>query len=140
MFTGPQLCPTSDLNLAAKTITSVFCQSYPLSAFVYNCKTPLSSVPYGKRELLSIWLRKVRQSGLVLTIDDGDEKCVGVAVWTGPERLLGGRLSRLRFRWFTTCLDIWLFFNMIYYKGAGMDGKVRRSLFAPSLTLEKSNV
>jgi len=119
---SPQICSFADIPLAAKTITSVFCKSYPLSAFLYNSETPLPSVPYGKSELLSIYLRQIGINGLVLAVHDDDQKCVGVAVWTGP-------LKQSRFRliqaWlWLKLLALWLFVNLIYYRGAGMSGVV----------------
>ena len=61
----------------------------------------------------------------MITVDEGDDKCAGIAVWSGPVK--GGKVglrNRLRNWWFICCVDVWLLFNMIYYRGAGMDGKV----------------
>jgi len=114
-----------EIPLAAATITSVFCRTYPLIAFVYGSKSPLPEVPYGKRELLAIYLRRLSITGLVLSVDSEDEKCVGVAVWTAPatanEKSLYGRfVSKLKLAWLNICL----FFAAVYYRGASMDAQV----------------
>ena len=90
------------------------CRSYPLIPFLYDRgRPPLMEAPCGKPELLSVSLYQTRINGLVLTVDDGDQKCVGVAVWTGPVRktfvsTIGG--------WsILTVLYLWLFIDMFYY-------------------------
>ena len=128
----PHVCPLAEIPLAAKTITSVMCQTYPVSAFVYNSKPPLPEVPYGKRELLAIYLRQLSITGLVLSVDSEDEKCVGVAVWTGPsaqKSTYNRFISKVSLTW----LNIWLFFAMAYYRGAGMDAQVKTPLQICSL-------
>ena len=122
----PHVCPITEIPLAAKTITSVMCQTYPVSAFVYKSKPPLPQVPYGKRELLAIYLRQIHITGLVLSVDSGDEKCVGVAVWTGPTTKQKSAYKRFLSKLSLTWLNIWLFFGMFYYRGAGMDPGVHR--------------
>jgi hypothetical protein len=101
------------------------CQTYPLMAFLYKSKPPLPQVPCGKRELLSIYLRQINVTGLVLSVDSDDEKCVGVAVWTGPP----SAKQKSAFEWFKSklslaWLNVWLFFALAYYRGAGMDQQV----------------
>ena len=126
MSSLPHICPITEIPIAAKTITSVMCQTYPVSAFVYNSKPPLPRVPRGKRELLAIYLRQIHTTGLVLSVDSGDEKCVGVAVWTGPTAKQKSAYERLLSKLSLTWLNIWLFFGMVYYRGAGMDPRVHR--------------
>lgn len=90
------------------------CQSYPLISFVYdNDHPPLLQVPCGKPELLTISLYQSRISGHVLTVDDDDQKCVGVAVWTGPGR--EGFLGKVAGWCVLTILYLWLIINMLYY-------------------------
>lgn len=111
-----------EIPLAARTITSVMCQTYPVSAFLYNRKPPLPKVLYGKHEL-SIYLLQIYIRGLILSIDSEDEKCVGVAVWTGPakQRPVCGRfISEVSL----VLLNKWLLFALVYYRGAGMDARV----------------
>ena len=127
----PHVCPLTEIPLAAVTITSVFCRTYPLIAFVYGSKDSLPEVPYGKRELLTIYLRRLGITGLVLSVDSEDEKCVGVAVWTAPAAFHQKSLyeqfkSKLKLIW----LNIWLFFASVYYHGASMDAQVTTSLSA----------
>jgi hypothetical protein len=124
MSSLPHVCPITEIPLAAKTITSVMCQTYPVSAFVYNSKPPLPEVPYGKRELLAIYLRQIHITGLVLSVDSEDEKCVGVAVWTGPGAKEKSPYQRFVSKLSLTWLNFWLFFAMVYYRGAGMDAQV----------------
>jgi hypothetical protein len=126
MSSTPHLCPSSQLPQAAKTLTSVLCAESPLPAFLYNSPTLLPSVPYGKCELLAIWLRNLHRTGLILTVDDGDEKCVGVAVWLPPAGRKGAFLDKLKTRWFCAWLDLWLYVNKIYYGRAGFNPKVQQ--------------
>ena len=90
------------------------CQTYPLISFVYGSdRPPLLEVPCGKPELLTISLYTSHINGLVLTVDDDDQKCVGVAVWTGPVRQsFFGKVGG----WcILTILYLWLLLNMLYY-------------------------
>ena len=94
------------------------CQTYPLISFVYdNDHPPLLEVPCGKPELLTISLYQSQISGHVLTVDDGDQKCVGVAVWTGPGR--EGFFSKVGRLCILTILYSWLIINMLYYRLRG---------------------
>lgn len=119
MPSAPQVCPTADIPLAAQTIATVFCQSYQLISFVYGGDLrPLPEVPYSKLELLTIFLYQGHTGGLVLTVNDDDQKCVGVAVWSGPIRK--GFFAKLRAWCVLAILHLWLIINMIYYGGAGI--------------------
>ena len=125
MSLKPQLCPLWDIPLAAHTIAKVMCLSYPLISFVYGGdQPPLLNPPPGKSELLSLWLYQTVVNGLVLTVDDKDQKCVGVAVWTGPvrrsfARRVGGWCA-------LPILFVWLLVNRVYYglRGNRMNSKV----------------
>jgi hypothetical protein len=129
----PHVCPLTEIPLAAKTVTTVFCQTYPLIPFVYGSKLPLPEVPYGKQELLTIYLHQLGITGLVLTVDSKDEKCVAVAVWTAPATANRKSLyERLKSKFNFTRLNIWLFLATIYYRGASMDAQVTNP---PSLHL-----
>jgi hypothetical protein len=111
----PHVCPLRDIPSAARTITTVMCQSNPLIAFVYNFKKDRElPVPYGKRELLSVYLYQLRTNGIVLTVDDDDQKCIGVAVWTGPN-CRKGVVEKVRAWFILLVLNVWLFFSMLYY-------------------------
>lgn len=130
MIGKPRLCPISDIPLAARTIAEVMCVSYPLIAFVYDGKSPpLVPVPCGKPELLSISLYQTAFNGLVLKVDDSNQKCAGVAVWTGPVRksFVGNLVRWLMF----APLYLWLFFCMVYYgfRGNRMNKKVNRIFY-----------
>ena len=129
MLTPPHECPWLDLPTAARTITSVMSTTNPLIAYVYNSPKPLSQVPWGKSQLMSIYLGQLRCRGYVLSIDDGDNRCVGVAVWTGPKLETEGDRGVWR-RWGEWIrmvgLGVWIFGASIWYRGAGMDGKVLR--------------
>jgi len=101
--------------------------SYPLIAFVYGGRNPpLVPVPCGKPELLSISLYQTAFNGLVLKVDENNQKCAGVAVWTGPVRksFFGNIVG-----WFMLAtLYLWLFLSMFYYglRGNRMNKKVYR--------------
>ena len=110
----PQRCPITDIPLAAHTIARVMCESYPLISFVYdNDRPPLMEIPCGKPELLTISLYRSQINGHVLTVDDGDQKCVGVAVWTGPRRQ--SFLGKVAALCVLPILYLWLVVNMLYY-------------------------
>jgi hypothetical protein len=49
-----------------------------------------------------------------LTVDDENEKCVGVAVWTGPLRHRNF-FSKLRAWFILFGINIWLRFGFLYY-------------------------
>jgi len=107
-----------------ETITGIMCQTYPSVHSSTTANRPYLKPPYGKRELLAIYLRQIHITCLVLSIDSGDEKCVGVAVWTGPTAKQKSAYERFMSKLSLTWLNIWLFFGMIYYKG--MDARVHR--------------
>jgi hypothetical protein len=130
MSSKPQLCPISDIPLAARTIANVMCMSYPLISFVYDGdRPPLRKIPCGKSELLSISLYQTVINGLVLTVNDANQKCVGVAVWTGPVRR--GFFGRIGGWCILAILYLWLFINMFYYglRGNRMNKKVNPSCY-----------
>ena len=136
----PQVCPISDILLAAQTIASVMCWSNPLISFLYSRDhPPLVEVPCGKPELLSISLYQTLISGLVLTVDDDDQKCVGVAVWTGPVRKrFPGKVAG----WcILAILYLWLFINMFYYglRGNRMNSIVK-FLYLGGWIIEKDRI
>ena len=88
-------------------------------SFVYGGDLgPLSEVPYGKLELLSIFLYQAHTSGLVLTVNDDDHKCVSVAIWSGP--IQKGFFAKLQAWCVLAFLHLWLIINMIYYRAAGV--------------------
>jgi hypothetical protein len=113
------VCPVADIPLAAKTVTSVLNTS-PFISFLYNNNTPI--IPPGKTEKLSIYLYRTLSTGLVLTVDDDDKKCVGVAVWQGPTRQsLAGRL----YDWCVQAgFDFWDNVNLLYNGHGGLNQKV----------------
>lgn len=137
MPTSPHVCPVLEVTLAAQTITSVLNHNNPFISFLYSNHTPPPLVPYGKPEQLSVYLYRTLTTGLVLTVDDGDQKCVGVAIWQGPasETSLFGRLRD----WCVhTSFDIWDTLNSIYYGRSGIDETVLNSYF--QLTEESSSL
>ena len=127
MFSKPHLCPVSDVPLAAKTITSVMIKANPLTKFVYNKHQAPPLLPRGKLEIFTIWLYQLRTNGIVLTVDDENEKCIGVAVWTGPMRHQSF-FGKLRAWCILFGLNIWLRFGFLYY-GSEQNETVRRDVF-----------
>jgi hypothetical protein len=102
----------------------------PLISFVYDGdRPPLRKIPCGKSELLSISLYQTVINGLVLTVNDANQKCVGVAVWTGPVRR--GFFGRIGGWCILAILYLWLFINMFYYglRGNRMNKKVNPSCY-----------
>jgi hypothetical protein len=121
MSYSPHICPIEDIPLAARTICSVFHQSnYSVMTFLYNRHQPPPSLPYGKEEQFSIHLYRLLSTGLVLTVDDEDKKCVGVAVWSGPAGKTG-YLGRLRDWLVHSTFDAWQALHYIYYRGGGIN-------------------
>jgi len=80
------VCPVSEVPNAARTITSVLtAENNPTVRFLSgNSHSNETHVPPGKAEQVSVYLYRTLTNGLVLTVDDGDERAVGVAVWQGP--------------------------------------------------------
>lgn len=113
MPTKPHVCPVSDIPLAARTITSVMIKVSPLTKFVYD-KHQSTLLPHGKLEIFTIFLYQLRTNGIVLTVDDENEKCVGVAVWMGPSRHRNF-FAKLRAWCILFALNIWLRFGFLYY-------------------------
>ena len=128
MLTASHETPWRDIRTAAQTITSVMSTTNPIISYCYNSPSLLTEVPYGKRQLMSIYLHQLQCMGWVFSIDDGDKKCVGAAVWTGPRPTAeGGIWSRVG-RWFKMVgLEVWMLGAGIRYRGAGMNGKVALS-------------
>src|SRR5271167_2668612 len=120
MTTPPHICPISEIPLAAQTVTSILNHNNPIISFLYNNHTPPPLIPYGKPEQLSIYLYRTLTTGLVLTVDDEDQKCVGVAVWQGPSSQTS-ILGKLCDWCVHTGFDLWNTLNWIYYGGSGMN-------------------
>jgi len=110
-------CPLSDIPLAARTLVSVMTQTNPLIAYVHNNQLPLSPIPAGKLSLLTIYLRQLSTTGIILSVDDDEtgEKCVGVAVWSGPPKLTKGIWERSWIAMKLFYLSIWLTINMLWF-------------------------
>ena len=87
--------------------------------------TPLPGIPLGKAERLSVYLYRILATGLVLSVDDGDKKCVAVAVWQGPISR-DGILSRLRDWCVHAGFDVWDQLSSLYYGDGGLNRKVSR--------------
>ena len=86
----------------------------PLTQFVYDKHRPPLLLPCGKLELFTVYLYQNLANGLILTVDDDDEKCIGVAVWTGPPKRRNV-LGRLRTWCVLSILHVWLVMNFLYY-------------------------
>jgi len=107
------VCPVSEVPNAARTITSVLtAESNPTVRFISGVSPP--NAP-GKAEEVSVYLYHTLTNGLVLTVDDGDEKAVGVAVWQGP-------VSQPTSFWGKVCnfiawrvVDVYQSFNWLLY-------------------------
>ena len=127
MSSPTHICPVSEIPLAARTITSVLNHNNPFISFLYNNHTPPPLVPYNKPEQLSIYLYRTLATGLVLTVDDEDQKCIGVAVWQGPTGQ-SSLLAKLRDFLVHTGFDIWNTMNTLYYGGSGINRTVSRSI------------
>jgi hypothetical protein len=123
MPSEPHVCGISEVPLAAKTLTTML-NSTPAISFFYDNRSSATQIPYGKPEKLSTYLYRTLSTGLVLSVDDGDEKCVGVALWEGPTRERG-----LLGKVFNYCVqggfDIWDSLKSIYYGDCGLNKKVR---------------
>ncbi len=124
----PHVCPVSEIPIAAQTITHVLNHNNPFISFLYDNQTPPPLVPYGKPEQLSIYLYRTLTTGLVLTVDDEDQKCVGVAVWQGPTHQ-SSLLGKLRDFLFHTGFDIWNILDNVFYGGSGINKTVSYALF-----------
>jgi len=114
MLTPPHVCRVSDIPAAAKTITSIMIKANPLTQFVYDKHRPPLLLPQGKLELFTVYLYQNLTNGLILSIDDDDEKCIGVAVWTGPLKPRNF-LGRVRTWCILSILYVWLVLNSLYY-------------------------
>ena|SRR5579862_2416107 len=111
-LSAPHICGFRDIPLAACTILSALKDS-PLSRFVYG-EPPPSRLPFLDILEFTRYLYKCRSHGLVLSVDDGDTKCVGIAVWIAPSQYLGVRWSNqawcvyLIFQAWFLCLSFFL--------------------------------
>src|ERR1700730_3638060 len=124
MLSEVHTCPLSEVHLASQTITSVL-DNTPFISYLYSehTTTPRPTTPLGKAERLSVYLYRTLTTGLVLTVDDGQRKCVGVAVWQGPISK-SGILTRFR-DWFVHGgFDLWDHLNSLYYGHGGLNEKV----------------
>lgn len=122
MLSQVHICPLSEVHLASKTITSVL-DNTPFVSYLYSEHTPPPRIPLGKAERLSVYLYRVLATGLVLTVDDGESKCVGVAVWQGPNPRRGV-LASVRDWFVKRGFDVWDELNSLYYGGGGLNHKV----------------
>ena len=116
MLSQPHPCALSDIALAAKTIASVMIVTNPLIQFVYDKPRPPPPLllPRGKLELFTVHLYQTLTNGLILTVDNDDDKCVGVAVWTSPNSR-PDFFGKLRAWCISSALYIWLVLSFLYY-------------------------
>jgi len=122
MLSNVHICPLAEVHLASRTITSVL-DNTPFLSYLYSEHTPLPGIPLGKAERLSVYLYRILATGLVLSVDDGNKKCVGVAVWQGP--ISGaGILSRFRDWCVHAGFDVWDQLSSLYYGDGGLNRKV----------------
>lgn len=106
---APHVCPITHIALAAWTITSVMIKANPLTRFLHHKHRAPPILPRGKLEVMTVWFFQTLATGLVLTVDDEDQNCVGAAVWTSPV-LERGILARF-YDWlvlvfFGTCINL----------------------------------
>jgi hypothetical protein len=124
MLSEPHICPISKIPQATRTLTSAFNhESNAFISFFYNNHIPPPLIPPGKPEQLASSLYRTLSSGLVLTIDSEDQKCVGVAVWQGPSRQTNP-LNKFRNYFVQGALDFWDSLNSIYYGRSGFNQSV----------------
>jgi hypothetical protein len=124
MLSRPHICPVSEIPQATRTLTSAFNhESNAFISFIYKNHTPPPLIPAGKPEQVAISLYRTLAKGIVLTVDSEDEKCVGVAVWEGPNHQIT-ILGKLRDYFVQGAFDIWESVNSIYYGGNGFDPRV----------------
>ena len=74
---------SDDVKQAAHTIVKAFIQD-PFNAYFYNLMSDQANPPRGTEEMMAIHIRNQMMSDLVLVVDDGGRKCVGVALWALP--------------------------------------------------------
>ena len=121
MLSEVHICPLSEVHFASRTLTSVL-DNTPFISYLYSQYTPPPRIPLGKAERLSVYLYRVLTSGLVLTVDGGENTCVGVAVWQGPVSKTG-ILTRVR-DWFVQgAFDVWDQWNSLIYGDGGLNTK-----------------
>ena len=106
---APHVCPIIQIPLAAWTITSVMIKVNPLTCFLYNKHRAPPFLPPGKLEVITVWLFQKLATGLVVTVDDERQDCIGAAVWTGPIPQRGA-IARF-YHWlvlafFGTCINL----------------------------------
>jgi hypothetical protein len=111
----PHPCPISDIPNAAHTITSLLnTQTSPAIAFL-SAVSPSTAIPPGKPEQLSVYLYRTLTNGLVLSVDDGDEKAVGAAVWIGPVGQPMSVWGRVKDFLAWRAVDTYQFYNWVWY-------------------------
>jgi len=108
-------CPLSDIPLAAHTLVNVMTRTNPLIAYIHNSNLPLSPIPYGKLQLITIYLFQLSTTGIILSIDDEEtnEKCVGVAVWSGPLKRSIWQRIWISLKMFY--LRVWMTVNLLWF-------------------------
>jgi len=111
------VCPVSEVPNAARTITSVLtAENNPTMRFISGVSpTGDSLIPPGKAEEVSAYLYRTLTNGLVLTVDDGDEKAVGVAVWQGPVAQPTSFWGKVRDFVAWRAVDVYQSFNWLLY-------------------------
>lgn len=112
----PHACPVSDIPAAAHTITSLLnTQTSPAIAFLSAPPPSPTAVPPGKPEKLSVYLYRTLTTGLVLSVDDGDERAVGAAVWIGPVAQSTSVWGKVRDFLAWRAVDTYQFYNWVWY-------------------------
>ena len=115
-------CPLSEVHFASHTITSVL-DDTPFVSYLYSEHTRPPRIPLGGAGRLLVYLYRSLTAGLVLTVDDGERKCVGVAVWQTPISKTG-ILSRVREWCVQGVFDVWDHLHTLYYGGGGLNVKL----------------
>jgi len=74
---------TSELPAAAHTMVKAFTGD-PFNEYFYNFMSDQRNPPRGTEEMTAMEIYNHMKDALVIAVDDGDQKCAGVALWVPP--------------------------------------------------------
>lgn len=110
----------ADVKAAADTIVKAFIGD-PFNAYFYNLMPDPNTPPWGTEQLMQMHIYNKLFTDLVLVVDDGNQPCAGVALWTPPRFQpigwieWGGKLLHSAYSELLACL---------YYRNTGKNREV----------------
>jgi hypothetical protein len=124
---------TKDISAAAHTMVTAFLGD-PFNKYFYNLVPDQRHRQSGTEEMTALEIYSHMKDALVLAVDDGDQKCAGVALWV-PPRLEPIGWFDLVGRFIRKCALSLV--GRFYYRNRGTNRQVGSSLNESNLAVSR---